>query len=126
MAGKIPNDLRNQLIAAFRKRLCERLEVFPFEHQAKWWAASEGLTLLQVADPSGWDVMIRRDDLLPEDLVVDSSTINGLETCVVKRMVVPRGNGVARFLTDFGAFKTGKSFGSRSFMPPLLLSQTRG
>jgi hypothetical protein len=115
MAGRVPNEFRNELIAAFRKRLCERLEITPFEHQAKYWAASEGLKLLEVADPSGWEIMIRAEDALPEDIITARTEINGLDVCTVKRMVVPREAGAARFLTDFGAFKVGKSFGASVF-----------
>lgn len=90
----IPNDLRDQLVAAFRQRVCEVMGVTPFPHQREWWCATEGKTLLHgVEDPSGTPVQ------LPDGTV---------QTW----MTVPREGGAARFCADLGAFKVGKSFGS--------------
>lgn len=93
MPTKIPIEIRNQLTAAFRARVCEQMGVVPFEHQRRWWCASEGLELLDVEDPSG--VQVR----LPDNTIT-------------RRMIVPRAGGVARFISDLGAFKVGKSFGA--------------
>lgn len=97
MASKIPNQTRNSIVAAFRERICERLEVVPFVHQREWWAATEGLTLMRgVKDPNGVTVQ------LPDKSV---------ETW----MVAPREGGHARFIADLGAFKVGKSYGQALF-----------
>lgn len=94
MAGRIPNDLRDEAITAFRERVCERLEIVPFVHQREWWAASDGLTLIHnVEDPEGQLVRLPNGD--------------------TKRwMVAPRAGGRARVIADLGAFKIGKSFAS--------------
>src|SRR3990167_11495121 len=89
----ITPDLRDELASAFREAICEKLEVVPFAHQRAWWAASDGLLLLDVEDPQG--VPVR----LPDGRIT-------------RWMVAPRPEGKARFLTDLGAFKVGKSFGS--------------
>lgn len=93
MAGKLPVELRNSLIAAFRQRVAEQLGVVPFEHQRKWWLATEGKELLDVEDAAG--VEVRRPD-----------------NSIIRQMVVERPQGVARFISDLGAFKVGKSFGA--------------
>jgi hypothetical protein len=93
MSSQITPDFRDAAASAFRERLCEKLEVVPFEHQRAWWSATEGLMLLDVEDPSG--VQVRLGD-----------------GSIHRRMVVPRPEGRARFVADLGAFKVGKSFGS--------------
>jgi hypothetical protein len=93
MAAQLPNDLRDELIAAFREKVCERLEVAPFMHQRQVWLASEGLELNGIESLTG--VSIRLED--------------GTITRVGTR---PRPAGRARFLADLGAFKIGKSYGA--------------
>lgn len=93
MAGQIPNDLRDQLISAFRERVCEKLGVAPFLHQRQVWAASDGLVLTGEEDPNGLSIRLE-----------DGSIIRG--------GFVARPEGRARFLADLGAFKIGKSFGA--------------
>src|SRR5687768_14345716 len=93
MAALIPNDLRDQLITAFRERVCEKMEVAPFLHQREVWLASDGLELTGEEDPNG--VTIRLED-----------------GRVVTGRVQPREAGRARFLADLGAFKIGKSYGA--------------
>lgn len=93
MAGRIPNDLRDQLVSAFRERVCEKLEVAPFLHQRTVWAASDGFELTGEEDPDGLSVRLE----------------NGRITRVA---IQPRAAGRARFLSDLGAFKIGKSFGA--------------
>lgn len=93
MAGSVPNDVRDQLIAAFRERICEKMEIVPFRHQREWWAASEGLVLSDVPDAAG------KPCRLPDGTIQNY-------------MMLPREGGHARFLADLGAFKVGKSFGA--------------
>lgn len=93
MALQLSNDLRDSALTAFRERICEKMEIVPFVHQRAWWAASDGLTLLDVPDVQGASVRL-----------ADGS--------VTKWMTVPREGGRARFLADLGAFKVGKSFGA--------------
>lgn len=93
----VPNDLRDQLKSSFRWRICERWGAIPFEHQAQWWLASDGLQLTASRPEAGEaaEIAVR----LPNDTVVS-------------RWAVPRPQGVARFIADLGAFKVGKSFGA--------------
>jgi hypothetical protein len=93
MAAVIPNDLRDQLISAFRERVCEKLEVAPFLHQREVWLASDGLELTGEEDPNGVTIRLASGD-------------------VVRGGIQPREAGRARFLADLGAFKIGKSFGA--------------
>jgi hypothetical protein len=112
VAGKIPNDLRSQIASAFRERICERLEVAPFLHQRTVWAALDGLELTgELADSRGSGLSVRVDKDGP---ILYAAT---------KPRVVKVGNpeliphfgevytGPARFCSDLGAFKVGKSFG---------------
>lgn len=93
MAARIPNDLRDQLISAFRERLCETLGVAPFLHQRQVWLASDGLELTDEESPEGYTVRLE-----------DGS--------VARIGARPRAQGRARFLADLGAFKIGKSYGA--------------
>lgn len=93
MAGQVPNDIRDRLITEYRNRICERLGVVPFTHQAQWWAASDGLMLLDHPDESGIAVQ------LP-----DGTT--------EKRGYANRPGGRARVIADLGSFKIGKSYGA--------------
>lgn len=92
MAGKVDNDTRDQLVTLFRERVCERVGVAPFLHQREVWAATDGLALTGEEDPNGLSVR----------------TDNG----VILAGYIPRPNGRARFVSDLGAFKIGKSFGA--------------
>ncbi len=71
----------------------ERLSIVPFVHQRAWFAASDGLVLLDVEDATGASVRL-----------ADGSTTTW--------MTVPREGGRAHFLADLGAYKVGKSFGA--------------
>lgn len=93
MAGRIPNDVRDAVITAYRGQVAAKLEVTPFTHQAEWWAASDGLTLTDRPDPNGMAVRLPNDSL-------------------TRLATIPRVGGRARVLADLGAFKVGKSFGS--------------
>ncbi len=101
MAGKVPNHVRDDLITAFRYRLCAEClhpdtgekGIWPFRHQAEWWSASDGVTLLDVESPSG--MLVGEPD----------------GSC--KRLALaPRPGGRARVLADLGSFKIGKSYGA--------------
>lgn len=89
----IPNSLRDSMMTAFREAICEKMEIVPFVHQRKWWAASDGLELLDIPDPAGQSVRLPSGD-------------------TTRYMTVPRLEGRARFIADLGAFKVGKSFGA--------------
>jgi hypothetical protein len=97
MAGRVSNDTRDQLMSAFRERVCERLEVAPFLHQRTVWAAGDGLVLtgnFSATPVAGWQ------------------TVRTQEDGIVWVEALPRPEGRARFLSDLGAFKIGKSFGA--------------
>lgn len=89
----IDPELRNSLASAYRERICAKMGITPYVHQRRWWAATDGLVLHDVQDPTGVTVRLRD---------------NSIQTW----MVAPRPEGVARFVSDLGAFKVGKSFGS--------------
>lgn len=90
----ISNDIRDSMITAFREAICLKMDVVPFVHQRKWWAASDGLMLLDIPDPEGQLVRLPSGD-------------------IERWMVVPRPAGCrARYISDLGAFKVGKSFGA--------------
>ena len=101
MAGKLPNPTRDQLIALFRERVISRFSGAwgdswtPFPHQRAWWLASEGRELLwgdetDPGSPSATSVS------LPDGRIAHWAT-------------QARAPGRARFLSDLGAFKIGKS-----------------
>ena len=93
MAGQISNDDRDFLIAAFRERVCERMGVAPYLHQRQVWAASDGLELTGEPDERGVTVTTESGE-------------------IIRAATRPRAAGKARFLSDLGAFKIGKSFGA--------------
>ncbi len=93
MAPRIDNDTRDALATAFRERICETMGVAPFLHQRLIWAASDGLELTTEECEDGASVRVD-------------------ETTVKRYRTIPRAAGHARFLTDLGAFKIGKSFGA--------------
>jgi hypothetical protein len=91
----VTNALRDDLKAAFRWRICERLNVTPFEYQAEWWLASDGLALSTAEVEGAETIQVRNPD--------DS---------ISTRWIIPRPLGHARFLAALGAFKVGKSWGA--------------
>lgn len=93
MAGLVDNDMRDALVSLFRERVCAQLGVAPFLHQRQVWAASDGMVVTAEPDPAG--ASIRLED----------GTISHVK-------LQPRPSGRARFLTDLGAFKIGKSYGA--------------
>ena len=112
MDGRIPNDLRDQIISLFRERICDKMDIAPFVHQRECWAAFDGMTLLDIADPMGAKVLVLDSQVKPEDVVLKHVTINGIASSMVTRMLVPRAQGRARFASDLGSFKIGKSYGA--------------
>ena len=94
MAQRVPNALRDEMITAFRQVICQEHQIIPYPHQADWWLATDGVTLLDVEVDDG-GMLVRLPD----------STLS-------RRAVVPRGGGRARVVSLMGAFKTGKSYGA--------------
>lgn len=93
MAAKIPNELRDQLISAFRERVCEKMGVAPFLHQREVWCAGDGLELTGQEDEGGLTIRLGTGE-------------------ITRAGYRPRKEGRARFLADLGAFKIGKSYGA--------------
>lgn len=93
MAGYFPNHVRDEILTKFREAICAKMGLTPLVHQRKWWAASDGLVLMDEPHPDGQAVML--DD-----------------KSIVKLEVQPRSYGRARVIADLGAFKSGKSFGT--------------
>lgn len=91
MAGSVTNELRNVILSSFRERVCEKYGVVPFPHQRSWWCASDGLELVHnIEDENGvW--------------------VNLPDGTHQRWATTQRAGGRARFLTDLGAFKIGKS-----------------
>jgi len=90
---------RNRILPDFRQRICEKIGITPFAHQAAWWAASDGLILT--------------DQIAPDDAPPDTYRLIRLpDKSIVKRIVQPAPSGRARFIADLTAYKTGKSLGS--------------
>lgn len=83
------------MLTLFRERVCETLGVAPFLHQRQVWAASDGVELTGEESDQAHGVSVR----------VDQSTVAYVATR-------PRPQGRARFLSDLGAFKIGKSYGA--------------
>jgi hypothetical protein len=95
MPAKLPNEIRDLAISEFREVVCAKWGAVPYVHQREWWAASDGLVLLEnvIDDKNG--VLVRLPD-----------------RSIQRWMVSPREGGRARVIADLGAFKVGKSFGS--------------
>ena len=95
-APTAPPALRDDLITAFRHFLCEKIGFIPFEHQAAWWAATDG-DLLTDIPPRSADrtIQVRLPD-----------------TTLVTRTLTPRPQGRAKVVAELGAYKSGKSAGA--------------
>lgn len=93
MASPVDNDTRDMLMTEFREHLCRKMDIAPFLHQREVWAASDGFVLTGHEDPEGLSVR----------LIDNTTTHVGFAA---------RPGGRARFLSDLGAFKIGKSFGA--------------
>lgn len=96
-------------MSAFRDRICEKMGIVPFPHQAAWWAASDGLQLVPSLAEEGEPGMLIQRPLNPED---PSKDIVQERWKVVPRKKGEREVGRAKVLSLLGAFKTGKSFGA--------------
>lgn len=95
MPPVIPNAIRDTAVTAFRSRVCERMHMVPYPHQAEWWAAADGLVLTD-------------QPTTPED--PESAPVRLQDGQTVHWKTYPRPGGPARFLADLGAFKIGKSY----------------
>lgn len=94
----VPNDARDAIFTAFRQRVCEKMGIVPFRHQAEWWLASDGMVLADRCD----DPLC----LKPHTPVQSADGVKWLYH------TQPRPGGRARVLADLGAYKVGKSFGA--------------
>lgn len=108
--------LRDAVLTEFRQAVCRRLGIVPFLHQAKWWAATDGLIVHDappVADDSpSVQVLIGEDSALPQERWLERRLINGQPFVVVRRATSARPHGRARVVADLGSFKIGKSLSS--------------
>lgn len=98
MASRIPNDLRNTAFTRYREDICLKMGVTPFPHQREWWAASDGLYL-------HWKELAEPGDTSGASVMLPDGSIELWKTSA-------RIGGRARFLSDLGAFKVGKSWGA--------------
>jgi hypothetical protein len=94
----VPPTLRDRLMTEFRAFLCRKTGFIPFEHQAAWWATTDGYELTEVAvDPDGTE---------------PSCEVRLPDGAVVTRQLVPRVHGRAKVVAELGAYKSGKSAGA--------------
>lgn len=92
--------LRDQLVTAFRGRICEQMKIIPLKHQAEWWLAADGRILSQ-------------EETAEE--APDTQAIRCADRNVRHYATLPRVGGRAHVITDLGAFKSGKSFAGGIF-----------
>ena len=94
----LPYQTRDAMMTSWRQRICATLGIIPYQHQAEWLAATDGLTLIPetIEAPHGTEVR------LPDN-------------SVIRYTLVPRPDGRARVVADLGAYKIGKSFGAALF-----------
>lgn len=85
---------RDLLIAAFRRKVYDRLQFVPFLHQAEWQLAAEGWTLLPHRPTQGQPAIRVR---LPDETL----TLRAIEPRVCQ----------AKIVSDLAAYKAGKSYG---------------
>ena len=99
MADKgVPPALRDRLMTEFRLFLCDKINFVPFEHQAAWWATTDGYDLTEVeADPHGKEPCAKMR--LPDGTIT-------------YRLLTPREYGRAKVVAELGAYKSGKSAGA--------------
>ena len=93
LSRQLVNDQRHRAAADYRRKVWEKYEITPFEHQANWILASEGWAL---TDQDATDGQPSQLVMLPNKEIVS-------------RLIVPRGGGAAHVVTDLAAFKSGKS-----------------
>ena len=91
-----PPQLRDRLMTEFRRYLCAAIDFIPFEHQAAWWAATDGQIL--TTTPPG-----------PQDL---TCTVRLPDAALATRTLTPRPHGRAKVVAELGAYKSGKSAGA--------------
>ena len=95
---QVPPTLRDHLMTEFRGFLCEKTDFLPFEHQAAWWATTDGLLLSD-------------EEVDPHD-PVPSMAVRLPDERVVHRRLIPRPQGRAKVIAELGAYKSGKSAGA--------------
>lgn len=91
----VPVEIRDQILTAYRQQVCQKLEIVPFVHQARWWAAADGVILTDTVTTPGHGWEVRLSDGTTE-----------------WRVVLPRPGGRAHVVANLGSFKIGKSYGS--------------
>jgi len=95
-ATTAPPALRDALITEFRRYLCEKIDFIPFEHQAAWWAATDGLILTST----------------PPGPTETTCTVRLPDASLATRTLIPRPHGRAKVVAELGAYKSGKSAGA--------------
>ena len=90
--------MRDRLITDFRRFLCEQVGFMPFEHQASWWATTDGYDLT--------DIVVEEDPKTPSiEVCLPSGALE-------RRLLRKRSKGRARVVAELGAYKSGKSAGA--------------
>ena len=89
--------LRDRLITEFRSFLCKEINFVPFEHQAAWWATTDGYDLTEIVTEN------------PDDPATVVRLPGG---ALERRLLRGRSKGRARVVAELGAYKSGKSAGA--------------
>jgi hypothetical protein len=99
MADRVaPPALRDRLITEFRLFLCDKIGFVPFQHQAAWWATTDGYDLTDIeADPHGKEPCAK---------------VRLPDSTITYRLLTPREQGRAKVVAELGAYKSGKSAGA--------------
>lgn len=97
---KLTVALRDEALSKFRQKVWETLEFIPYEHQARYTAASDGYVLTDQPAEVG-------------DLAM---TVRMPDSRVERRKLMIRPGGRARVIADLGSFKIGKSMGAAMWL----------
>jgi hypothetical protein len=97
LVAKVDPDSRDAVLPLFRERIIEKMGMVPFPGQREWWLASEGLKL-------------ERGVIVPPD--APGASVRLPDGSIERWGVTARKQGRARFLSELGSFKVGKSWGA--------------
>lgn len=97
-SASVPVVLRDRLVTEFRRYLCGKIGFVPFEHQAAWWATTDGYELT--------DTVVEVSEAIP------SVQVRLPDGSLQQRALVAREHGRAKVVAELGAYKSGKSAGA--------------
>ena len=97
-SASVPVVLRDRLVTEFRRYLCGKIGFVPFEHQAAWWATTDGYDLT--------------DTVVEASAAIPSVQVRLPDGSLQQRALVAREQGRAKVVAELGAYKSGKSAGA--------------